>query len=187
MTTTATAPAVQKPSLKELRAEAQRLGITPELAGCSIDELLRTARDTDDPRGYLAIYAPPSESEAEPPPTPAIRPAENVAAELDTFRDGVSASGQAALADCPRPASPPLVAAVSETSVAVPLADAALEGCYISGHVEVRMSQFQGRTLRRLVLALDARGARLANGRRAVNAADAVRWLLEQIGGIHGD
>jgi len=142
-----------KPTMKDLRAEVQRLGITADSAGCPIDELLRTARDNDDPLGFLAIHAP-ADREAE-------------SAEYDPIGD----------VPAPLPEPP----AVADVSVSVPLADFRDERCYISRHVEVRLSRQQGIALRRLQLALDARGERLAGGRRVIHAADALKWLLDQL------
>ena len=156
MTTTAT-----KPTLKDLRAEAQRLGLTAESAGCPIEELLKTARDADDPLGYLTIYAPaPIESK---PPKPETPPAE----EEPEIAEDVGAV----------PVLEPMMATIT-----VPLSPSALEGCYISNHVDVRMTIAQATVLRRLHLALDTSEARLANDRHIASTADAVRWLLEEIG-----
>ena len=71
----------QKPTFKELRAEAQRLGITAESVGKSLEEFLRIARDNDDPFGYLAIYAGPAtlaETKTAQPEPPAKPTAESV-------------------------------------------------------------------------------------------------------------
>jgi hypothetical protein len=153
-----------KLTLRELRAEAQRLGITAESAGCSIEELLRTARDCDDPLGYLAIYAPPDAADEVPT---------SAGEEPDEEDDG----GEAAAEPAETPQSEPPVM----VSLTAPLAQADLQDCYISTHVEVRLTRAQGLALRRLHLALDADGARMAGGRRVIHLADAVKWLLDKL------
>jgi hypothetical protein len=169
MTTTAS-----KPTLKDLRAEAHRLGITAESAGCSIDELLRMARENDDPLGFLAIYAPDGDIDDN-------TSVETAAAEK-TPAEEVEQDAEEPIGDVPTPLpEPPSPEPPSVVSVSAPLSNADLNGCYISTHADVHMSHEQGRTLRRLHLALDAEGARLASGRRIITSADAVRWLLEQI------
>ncbi len=163
-----------KPTLKELRTEAQRLGIKPDVGGNSIEELIRLARNQDDPMGWLAIHAPPAEPEPDNEQTPPAPPAE-AACEL-----AVDAENEP-IEDVP--ASPPAAPRLLPTvEIVVPQAATDLTDCYISCHVDVRMTRRQGVALRRLSLALDAQNVCLANGRRAITAADAVRWLLEQIG-----
>lgn len=65
--------------------------------------------------------------------------------------------------------------------LAVPLAPLDETVCII-GHVEAQLSRTQRRTLRRIFDGLDQSGSRLANGRRVGSAADAVRWMIEQVG-----
>jgi hypothetical protein len=48
-------------------------------------------------------------------------------------------------------------------------------------HIDVKLTAAQSTALRRITQGLDVRGATLGNGRRVVNAADAVRFVLEQI------
>jgi hypothetical protein len=49
--------AIGKPTLKQIKAEARRLGITrPEGGGG--DEIVKAAMEHEDPFGYLAIHAP---------------------------------------------------------------------------------------------------------------------------------
>jgi len=164
-----------KPTLRELRTEAQRLGIKPDVGGNSIEELIRLARNQDDPMGWLAIHAPRAEAEPDDEQNPPVPPAEAacelaVDAENEPIED-VSASPPAAPRQLPT------------VEIVVPQADTDLTGRYVSNHVDVNnMSWRQSVALKRLHLALDAQNAQLANGRRAVTAPDAVRWLLEQIG-----
>jgi hypothetical protein len=163
---------IDKPTIRELRAEAQRLGITAESAGCSVEELIRAARSSDDPLGYLAIYAPSGEDVdvSEDSPTPHA-PSPQIPAAAEP------------IGDVPAPLPPPVEPAKIKTVVIeVPLVDADLAEAYLSRHVEARLSRDQAENLRKLFLALDAGGARLANGRRVIRAADALKWLLEQIG-----
>ena len=52
---------------------------------------------------------------------------------------------------------------------------------YVDRHVDAQLKDVRQRAaLRRLRNALDASGARLANGKRCTTSADCVRWLLEQ-------
>lgn len=162
-----------KATIKKLWAEVRRLGITAESAGCQLDELIRQARDQDDPLGYLAIHAPIGDA--------AAGVSEETAA--DESPAEVSKQDEKPIAETPKPPSldPPAPDPQSIVSISVPLSTAGKRGCYISKHVEIRMTHEQGVTLRRLHLALDTEGARLANGRRVIHLADAVKWLLEQI------
>ncbi len=48
-------------------------------------------------------------------------------------------------------------------------------------HIDVKLTPAQSKALRRITQGLDVRGATLGNGRRVVNATDAVRFVLEQI------
>ena len=73
--------------------------------------------------------------------------------------------------------------AILEVAITVPISDVSLDNCHIRTHIDVQsLSRNQGTVLRRLQLALDNRGAKLANGRRVVTPPDAIRWLLEEIG-----
>lgn len=53
---------------------------------------------------------------------------------------------------------------------------------YRSRHIETYLTPDQTETMQRLVVALRDRRTTTANGREIRSAADAVRWLLEQIG-----
>ena len=177
-----------KPTLKELRAEVQRLGITPERVGRqTIQEVVQCARNHEDPMGWLSIYGTPEAMEA-------VEAEEAAPTETESgdVADGQAEPAEAACelavdaenepiedASASPPAAPRRLPTVK---IVVPQADTDLTDCYISGHVDVRMTSRQGVALRRLCLALDAQNVCLANGRRAVTAADAVRWLLEEIG-----
>lgn len=59
-----------------------------------------------------------------------------------------------------------------------------------SGHVvrnvSMRLTPAQGRALKALVSGLRAGNCELANGRRVNEGPDALRWLLEQYGGVVG-
>ncbi len=153
MTATETKP----PTLKQLREEANRLGITPESAGCSIDELIKRARQTEDPHGYLATYAPAAEQ---------TEPAEQI---LKTESGKPKAEIRTVLAELPLGH--------------VPIDEVRDQRYHITRHVEAQLSLKQGITLRRLFLALDELGTRLADGKRIIRNADVIRWILEQAGG----
>jgi len=56
------------------------------------------------------------------------------------------------------------------------------ESAYRPQHVDVSLSVLQGDALKRLRAALQGDGICLKSGRFVTNAADAVRYLLEQIG-----
>jgi len=192
---------IDKPTLEDLRGEARRLGIDEEFTGGALDELLSVARDHDDPLGYLAIHAP-----AGPPAKIGEASDESDGIDddpmtfCDVCREEAAAAranfGALALDAGPTEESSehepigdvpaPLPIADTTAALYVPLAAAKLENCYIGTHVEARLSHDQALTLRRVHLALDARGARLANGRRVIHVADAVKWLLEQIAADSG-
>ncbi len=48
-------------------------------------------------------------------------------------------------------------------------------------HIDVKLTPVQSQALRRVTQGLDVRRATLENGRRVVNATDALRFLLEQL------
>jgi len=81
----------------------------------------------------------------------------------------------------------PVPGVVQSKPFGVPLGDVPLEEIrqglyYLNRKVEVRLrDQHHQVTMRRLWLGLDRVGARLVNGQRVANNADAIRWLLEQI------
>jgi hypothetical protein len=51
---------------------------------------------------------------------------------------------------------------------------------YSQRHLDMQLTEPQALALRGILDALDSAGARLANGRRVINAPDAIRWLLEE-------
>jgi hypothetical protein len=48
-------------------------------------------------------------------------------------------------------------------------------------HINTHLTPEQSHALRRVTAALDERLARLSNGRRVVNSADTVKYLLERV------
>ncbi len=56
-----------------------------------------------------------------------------------------------------------------------------LPHAYRSTHIDVHLDQRQAEGLRRLYDGLDRTGAKLSNGRHVQSAADAVKWLLDQV------
>jgi hypothetical protein len=50
-------------------------------------------------------------------------------------------------------------------------------------HINTHLSSDQSLALRRVTAALDSRLARLSNGRGVINPCDALKYLLELIGG----
>lgn len=57
------------------------------------------------------------------------------------------------------------------------------DGTYLPEHVEARLTDpHQRRTLKRLLIGLQAEHAQLASGRHVDNYADVVRYLLEKLG-----
>jgi len=68
----------------------------------------------------------------------------------------------------------------------IPLSTASLDGIYVPDsltHLQARLTIQQGRTLKRLYLALHEGHATLTDGRHVDSHADAFRWLLEAIDG----
>jgi hypothetical protein len=82
---------------------------------------------------------------------------------------------EAASAEAAMPADPPIAHRVE-----VPMG--ALQNGYLSAHVEARLTtEKQRRNMRRMLQGLRQAGAKLENGRFVDTAADAVRWMLEQL------
>lgn len=53
---------------------------------------------------------------------------------------------------------------------------------YVVRHVDTTLTDYQARSLRRLVEGLQVRPHRTVNGRIVQSGADAIKWLLEQVG-----
>jgi hypothetical protein len=53
-------------------------------------------------------------------------------------------------------------------------------------HLDVKLTPVQSQALRRITQGLDVQRATLTNGRRVVNATDALRFLLEQVASPSG-
>ncbi len=184
--------AVAKPTLRDLRAEAKRLGITPESAGGPIEDLLRRAQENEDSLGFLAIHAPPEAMPAEAEPAPmevgqvGIKMMDDSAGMEAAMEDAADRSDRlaqflAGAKNSPKPDHERPVVTIATVTVTLPCAAEPIRDCYVGRHADVRMNRAQAEALRRLQLGLDARGDRLASGKRVITTADAVRWLLEQI------
>lgn len=73
---------------------------------------------------------------------------------------------------------------VESVTIEVPLAETPAKG-YVSRHVEVNhMTERQSVALKILTAGLRREDRRLASGRSVNTSADAVRWLLERVGGL---
>ena len=83
----------------------------------------------------------------------------------------------AAIATIPFPAEE-----IGRIEISAPLAEMP-EGAYAQRHIDAQLNRQQALALRRLVLGLDLTDARLANYRRVISGADAIRWLLERMNG----
>ena len=188
-------PPAERPTIKKIRAEIERLGITEESAGCSIDELIRQAREAEDPLAFVALSASPGTSRPETPSnaTEEKGPSADQAAETERMENE---GGMAAPEETPPEPfdAPALPAEASEDlrrfelrRIDVPVAgipvDQVREGKYhISRHLEVnQLSLEQGIALRSITLGLDAQGAELKNKKWVTKPADAIRWLLERL------
>lgn len=79
------------------------------------------------------------------------------------------------------PVETPAAAAAAVARVDLPLGEVP-PGVFVSRHVEVQLSREQARAMRRLYEGLMNTNARLASGRRVKSPADAVRFILEQLG-----
>ena len=145
---------ITKPTHKAAPRRARRLGIAGDHQ--AIEELVKAASHHEDPFGFLSIHAP------------AAAAAEIANQQEETEETEPKAAGS------PLPPLPPVPVLCSPArepwSREFPLSDASLVGCYVSDHVEVRMSRAQAVTLRRLMAALDSANLRLENGRRPVSA-----------------
>lgn len=99
-----------------------------------------------------------------------------------------SAPAPVVTSPAPHPPAPSDEAVVAtDHALSVPLANAVAERSYIGRHLDVHLSRDQATTLHRLFRALHDRHARLDNGRHIDRPADAVRYLLEQLGAVASD
>lgn len=166
----------ERPTVKKIRAEIERLAITEQSAGCSIDELIRQARENDDPLAFLSTYV-----------DPAAEPSRQPASETQGTGDSGQGTGKqgTGFAAAP-PIEPEPQREFAHCTISAPLGELPMEQVragkyYVSRHLEVQLSGEQAIALRRIVLGLDGQRAKLRNGKRVFKGADAIRWLLEQI------
>jgi hypothetical protein len=180
-------------SFKALREYCQQLGLTPATTGQPIDRLIGQARQTDDPRAWLAALsnAPPEEdaetrrggdAEKMPPAAPgdlvepeSIPTHESLRQTLPSPSPRLPISMQAHLLD--------VAAAIQTVALTVPIADDEPSG-YLERemHLDVRLDAAASRAFRRLWKALDGQNARLTTGRHVGKSrADVVRWMFEQL------
>jgi hypothetical protein len=201
----------KRPTVKELRTEIERRGITDDSAGCSIEELIRKARATDDPSDFLEKFLLTKESR-EPNPSAAniaqgfapetktvpdetIPPADETpetespekAAENETLaeqleKDRFENEGAPPIAEEPEPAR-----TIGVGEITVPLGDLPMDQVeagkiHVSRHLEVQLSAKEAVALRRITLGLDQSGEKIpSTGKRVVKAGDAIRWMLEKL------
>ncbi len=92
---------------------------------------------------------------------------------------------QPTAASSDRPAeSPPQSTIELPASVLIEVPLGPLDQGYLSRHVEARFtSEIQRQAMRRLTNGLQQAGEKLADGKPVTSHADAVKWLLEQVGG----
>jgi hypothetical protein len=105
--------------------------------------------------------------------------------ELEQEPDTIEAVAEPVVAvmEPPMPAAKPVAVLerrVETMELAVPLGE--IGPGYCSPHVQVFLDASQAETMQRLVVGLRDRRETTTNGREVRSAADAVRWLLEQIG-----
>lgn len=77
-------------------------------------------------------------------------------------------------------AEPPRISEKHLVSIDVPLAEFPPHG-YATRHIEVRLTENQAHTLKRIFTALERDGAKLASGQPIRKAPDVVRYLLDEI------
>ena len=65
-------------------------------------------------------------------------------------------------------------------TVKVPMAPIGEEG-YKARHIQVQLEGVEAVKMKSLFQGLDQEGARLANGRRVMSNADAIRWMLQNL------
>jgi hypothetical protein len=156
-----------KPTAKELHNLCETLGIRA-IAGKPLSKLIEEALASDDPRGYLELYAPgPIETEEGQNETKQAA-AETIPAVNET--------------NPPRPATTHIVLA----SLKVPYLRRADETTNaIQGlHLDVQLrNQKTARAFRAFHAGLLKDAAKLANGRYVESFANAVEWLIEQLAG----
>lgn len=169
---------IKKPSLKNIRAEYHRLGLSPETTGAPTDEFIRQARQQDDPLAWMSLYGGPAGPAAEPPAGQNEAEAETPAAAAANAPQPAEAACEVAADEAPAE----VAALLPPATVEVPLADVDFSRRYVSRRADVHLSPAQAKTLRRICYALDWSNETLNNGRRVYTPADAIRWLLEKIG-----
>lgn len=181
-----------RPTVKQLRAEIESVGITEEMAGMPIDDLIRLAREQEEPSQYLVDmkkeYLEKTAAAAASPPPPEVLAEQRMEAEGGA---PVEAAADAAPSEQVFNAVPPPAAAeplrrFESGRIAVPVGeipeDLARQGkFFISRHLEVQLTFEQAANLRRIAQGLDAAGEKLANGKHVVRNGDAVRWMLEHL------
>jgi len=70
----------------------------------------------------------------------------------------------------------------AERTVPIKIPMGELDGsAYVSNHLDMHLDGAHAQTLRRVFSALNGSHARLKSGRVVQNAADVVRWMLEQV------
>ncbi len=82
------------------------------------------------------------------------------------------------------PPSPPVAVIerrIETVTIAVPLGETG--NGFNPAHVEVWLKPPQAEVMQRMIVALRDKRETIADGREVRTAADAVRWLLERIGG----
>ena len=152
-----------RPTVKQVRAEIERLGVTEDLAGMSIEDLIRTAREREDPLAFVAaLKTETAASESESPtaefPIESAPPAADPAGEEENYDDRTP----------PEPFdSTVLPSAAAEerryvtAALEIPLGELPMDQVrarkfHIARHLEVQLGFEQAVALRRLVAGLEA-------------------------------
>lgn len=67
---------------------------------------------------------------------------------------------------------------LDEMTITVPLGEVPL-GAYCSTRLDLNLTEYQAKTLKRMIAGLDQARAILRDGRRVISGADAIRFILE--------
>jgi hypothetical protein len=164
---------VDKPTDKAIRQQITHLGITPEVAGRSIDQIVREAREQSDPFAWLEVL---SLTGGGATATQDADVSESADAGVGAgTEDGATIEQETVQPEAEKKAR------VRTLALKVPRSDRSFARCYISDHVETRLTRDEGLALRALLDGLQERGEKLADGSAVKTAPKAIRWLLQQI------
>jgi hypothetical protein len=149
-----------KPTAKELHDYCVRAGITAKIAGKPINKLIEEAHASDDPKAFLAMFAP----------------GDGRTFDVETESDD----------DTQEETAIPEVQDVEfpEISIVVPFDPNIAPNATVAGdlHLDVQLRRVKSqRAFKKVWSALIASNAKLVSGRPVYSMANVVEWVIEQI------